>query len=103
MRRRVPRPLGGESQPQVGVSYASVLDRSGSQRFRLTRSCKAWATGCSYLFLYHKCLQLCTPLQGLTPLYQAVEDHNLELVKSILASGGDTHLNSWAVRNSNIT
>ena len=35
-------------------------------------------------------------LQGLTPLYQAVEDHNLELVKSILASGGDTHLDAWA-------
>ncbi|DBB00494.1 TPA: hypothetical protein ACH3X3_002199 [Trebouxia sp. C0006] len=30
------------------------------------------------------------PNQGLTPLYQAVKDCNLEVVKSILASGGDT-------------
>ena len=38
----------------------------------------------------YNCLQLCTPLQGLTPVYQAVKDCNLEVVKSILASGGDT-------------
>ena len=42
-------------------------------------------------------------LQGLTPLYQAVEDHNLELVKSILASGSDTHLDSWTKHAHHVT
>ncbi|KAL3147235.1 hypothetical protein ABBQ32_002730 [Trebouxia sp. C0010 RCD-2024] len=38
------------------------------------------------------------PNQGVTPLYQAVSDCNLDLVKSILTSGGVTHINAWTVQ-----